>query len=452
MKNNRSLAISTIVNENLRNEATLSFMSNYIADELFEKEKFPKSRDRVFTQKNTLETMLLTSTLEDKSLKNSVAQFYIVHQRRRTIMEQQLKHQTEIQKKNEESEAPSRGRPKKFEPKLPKSKTADISLNTAGYSKARKRLPIQLTESLFESSKITDAKNNYSHWHNLKVLEADGTYLQLQDTQEIRKKYPIKNSKEGGYPQALLEAITERGTGQVVNYRLSGRSVSELALMYEILDDITRNHILLMDDLYNCYEILSKCIRKNIRFVVPAKRKRNYKVIRSYGKGDDIIEIIKPENRSKWANGNEPLLPKITLRRIDCASPDGKEYILFTSVLDKNIDKSDIQLLYLSRWDIEVSIREIKTIMDINILRSKTPEMLEKELIVALTAYNLIRQMIYASLKNLPFSPKEDFIYKFYKNNKAVLVDKKGRVYNRWSTGRKRNNATYSETDIAQTP
>ena len=102
MKNNRSLAISTIVNEKLRNEATLSFMSDYIADELFDKEKSPESRDRVFTPKNTLETMLLTSTLEDKSLKNSVAQFYIVHQRRRTIMEQELKHQTEIQKKKGE--------------------------------------------------------------------------------------------------------------------------------------------------------------------------------------------------------------------------------------------------------------------------------------------------------------------------------------------------------------
>ncbi|MCF6353347.1 MAG: transposase, partial [Cyclobacteriaceae bacterium] len=108
--------------------------------------------------------------------------------------------------------------------------------------------------------------------------------------------------------------------------------------------------------------------------------------------------------------------------RIVCKSPDGKEYNLFTSVLDKNIDKGDIQMLYLSRWDIEVSIREIKTIMDINILRSKTPEMLEKELNVSLTAYNLIRKMIYASLKDLPFPPKEDFIYKFYTYVSAITL------------------------------
>ena len=447
MKNNRSLAISTIINKKLKNESILSFMSEYIPEKIFEK-KGTKTRDRIYTQKSTLETMLLMSTLEDKSLKNSVAQYYVIHQRKRAILEQALKHQSKIQKKAEISKATLRGRPKKHEIKLPKSKTTDISLNTAGYSKARKRLPLELTASLFESSKIADAKNNYSHWHNLKVLEADGTYLQLQDTQEIRKKYPTKNSNGGGYPQALLEAITERGTGQVVDFRLSSRAVSELSLINEIIDDIDQDHILLMDDLYNCYEILSKCVTKKIHFVVPAKRKRNYNIIRSYGKGDDIIEILKPKKKSKWTNDNKSSLPKIILRKIDCVSPDGKNYILLTSVLDKNIDKSDIQMLYLSRWDIEISIREIKTIMDINILRSKTPEMLKKELNISLASYNIIRKMIYASLKDLPFSPKENFIYKFYTYNKNILVDKKGRVYNKWSTGRKRNNATYQETNV----
>lgn len=452
MKNNRSLAVSTIINEELHKESLLSFFGNFIQDNLSDKEKGSKSRDRIFTQKTTLEAMLLSSTLDDKSLKNAVTMFYFLHQRNRKTMEQGLMRQVKDQKEKDKNKPIMRGGPKNYEVKLPKSKADDISLNTAGYSKARKRLPIHLTVSLFESSKIKGAKNNYSHWHNLKVFEVDGTYLQLQDTQEIRKKYPVKNKKSGEYPQALLEAIIERGTGQIFKYKLSNRSVSELALLNELLNVIPKDHILLMDDLYNCYEILSNCIKKGIHFVVPAKRKRNCKVIRSYGKGDDIIEITKPKSRSIWATGNESLPSKIILRRIICKSPDGKEYNLFTSVLDKNIDKDDIQMLYLSRWDIEVSIREIKTIMDVNILRGKTPEMLEKELNVSLTAYNLIRKMIYASLKDLPFPPKEDFIYKFYTNNKIVYVDKKGRVYSRWSTGRKRNDGTHQKANITQAP
>jgi IS4 transposase len=110
--------------------------------------------------------------------------------------------------------------------------------------------------------------------------------------------------------------------------------------------------------------------------------------------------------------------------------------------LDKKIKREEIQLLYLTRWDIEISIREVKTIMDVNILRSKTPDMALKELTVSLATYNLIRRIIYASTKDLPFSPKEDFIYQFYTLNQDILIDKKGRVYNRWSTGRRRTETT----------
>ena len=76
--------------------------------------------------------------------------------------------------------------------------------------------------------------------------------------------------------------------------------------------------------------------------------------------------------------------------------------------------------------------------MDINVLRSKTPEMALKELSISLSTYNLVRKLIYASIKDLPFSPKEDFIRQFYTFNQSLLIDKKGRIYNRWSSGHKR--------------
>jgi hypothetical protein len=217
-----------------------------------------------------------------------------------------------------------------------------------------------------------------------------------------------------------------------------------------MIDELPEKSLLLMDDLYNCYEIISKCLRKNIEFVIPAKRKRDYIHIETIEEGDEIIKIKTPKNRSKWLEENEGP-NNLLLRRITCQSPDGKQYVLYTSLLDKKISKYEIQELYLSRWDIEISIREIKTIMDINILRSRTPEMALKELTVSLATYNLIRKIIYASIKDLPFSPEEDFIYKFYTTNKDLLIDKKGRVYNRWSTGRRGTRAPDKKGDAPKT-
>jgi len=132
----------------------------------------------------------------------------------------------------------------------------------------------------------------------------------------------------------------------------------------------------------------------------------------------------------------------ILLRRIECYSPDGNIYELLTNVLDVNIPKEELQQQYLTRYDIELSIREIKTIMDVNILRSKTPQMALKELTVSLATYNLVRKLIYASIKDLPFSPESDFIFEHYSAFKNILVDKKGRVYNKWSPGRGGNKAS----------
>jgi len=197
----------------------------------------------------------------------------------------------------------------------------------------------------------------------------------------------------------------------------------------------------LADDLYNCFEILAKCQRKEVKFIIPQKRRKNFDVIRTIGSGDEIIKIRSPKNRAKWLDKNEKA-DSVTLRRIQCYSPDGNPYELVTNMLDDHIPKEEIQQQYLTRYDIELSIREIKTIMDINILRSKTPQMALKELTVSLATYNLIRKLIYASIKDLPFSPESNLIYEHYSTFKSILVDKKGRVYNKWSPGRPGNKAS----------
>ena len=438
MKNNRSLSISTEISS-LQKTNLLTVLSNHIPSEVYTNVLTENQRNRVFSNSATMETMLLTATQEDKSLKNSVLLYYASHQKKRELLQQELDElKNEEKAKETKSTNRKRGRPRKHDKKLPKSKQEDISLNTAAYSKARKRLPVELTEQLFSHSRLQNVKNNYSHFHGLRVFEADGTYLQLQDTEEIKEKFPIKNKHEGAYPQALLTAIIERGTGQLHQYNLSPRSISELQAFRAIQSNLPKESIILFDALYSCYETLNQCFIDSLDFVVPCKTPRNYKVIENYSDTDQIIEIQAPKKRSKWVDKDNKILPSIKLRRIECYSPDGKNYVLFTSLTDKNITKDEIQILYLTRWDIEISIREVKTIMDINILRSKTPQMLEKELNVSLAAYNLIRKIIFESIKDFPFSPERDFIFELYSHHKQFLIDKKGRVYNRWSSGRRR--------------
>jgi len=396
--------------------------------------------------------MVLSSIQQDKTLKNSVGLFYVIHQQGQQAAREELAQAMEDEKLLDSQKPKTAGRPKHYAVKLPSSLETTISLNTAAYSKARNRVPLEMIQALFEASRIEGSTNTYSHWHGYRVLIGDGTYLQMQDTPSIRSEYEVKYKGKGnqGYPQALLEGVIERGTGQVLGFKIANRHLSELPLFYELMDELPSASILLLDDLYNCFEILAKSKRLGIELVVPAKRERHYQVLEVITKGDEIIQIKTPKNRSKWLEKNEPA-QKITVRRITCISPQGTPYILHTTILDKQIDKEEIQQLYLSRWDIEISIREIKTIMNVNILRSKTPEMALKELFVSLATYNLIRKMIYQSIKDMAFPPEEDFIYQSYTFNQNFLVDKKGRVYNRWSTGRRGIEKSHTKTSTTKT-
>lgn len=452
MKLNRSLAISTRIQE-CKTGDIIGMLEEEFPSSVLEKDfSASDSRSRVFTVNNTLLTMVLTAVQQDKTLKNSVDLYYVIHQQHKQKALKELKRTVRAEKQSDAQKQSKAGRPKHYAAKLPSSLEKDISLNTAAYSKARDRVPLEMASALFRASRIENADNNYSHWHGYRVLIGDGTYVQMQDTPDIRKDYEVKHKDKGseGYPQGLLEAVIERGTGHLHNFKLSNRHVSELALFYEMIDDLPAKSLLLLDDLYNCYEIIAKCKRKGIELVVPAKRVKVYEQVEILAEGDEIIRIKTPKNRSKWLDTNE-LPGDFLLRRIQCKSPDGTTYTLHTTLLDKTISKHEIQDLFLSRWDIEISIREIKTIMDINILRSKTPEMALKELTVSLATYNLIRKMIYTSIKDMPFSPEEDFIYRFYTLNQDILVDKKGRVYKRWSTGRRRTSSSNSKTSAPKT-
>ena len=78
-----------------------------------------------------------------------------------------------------------------------------------------------------------------------------------------------------------------------------------------------------------------------------------------------------------------------------------KKIIMTTSFLDhKKQSKSDLGDLYKQRWTVELYLRAIKTTMGMEMLRSKTPEMVKKEIWIHLLAYNAIRKiMLDAAIK-----------------------------------------------------
>ena len=438
MTPNQSLSKSNQLREYLRADY-LQGIHSVFPHEVIEKYDTSSTRDRVYSCENTIMTMIYSATQSDKTLQNAVNIFGRIHQNNSVRIINEAESALEIEKMEDlENTEVRRGPKKKYKLKLPKSKISEISVNTAAYSKARKRINFGLLRGIFEKSR--ENPDSAYCWYAMKTYITDGTYVQMQDTEDLQKLYSVKHTdKEASadnYPQGLVQAIIEQGSGFIQDYALSNRHSSELLLIYQLIQSIPRNSLLLADDLYNCFAIFALARKYGFDLIVPGKRVKNYTVTDVISQGDEIVEV-KQKEHPKWLTKSEILPNKLLLRRISFLSPDGvNTMVIYTTLLDKNIPSCEIVLKYFTRWDIEITIREVKTIMDVNVLRGKTDDIVRKELISAFIAYNLIRKLILQSTKETAFSPETDIIQEFFESNKDILIDRKGRVYTKWSPGR----------------
>ena len=69
--------------------------------------------------------------------------------------------------------------------------------------------------------------------------------------------------------------------------------------------------------------------------------------------------------------------------------------VYFTTLLEvATYPKQKLYSLYKRRWEIELHLNSIKTIMGMDRVSCKTPEMVRKEISIHLLAYNMIRKLI----------------------------------------------------------
>jgi len=385
--------------------------------------------------------MIFTGVQEDKSLQNTVNIFNEKYETECKILEQR-EFELLLQSKEEDSKKKrTSGRPRKYQSKISRSKSRSLSDSTVAYTKARKRLPKELLRLIFEQTNHP-CDIQEKRWHGYRTYITDGTCLQLQDTPQIREIYPPVE-KNGMYPQALLQVFICQGSGQIHDSALGSRKMSELELVLPMLKNMQAEDLLLADDLYNTYYHFCQILHQKAHIIVPGKRGRNYTVEKVLSNGDEIVKINKPKQRPEYVSKEEwsNLPGQMLLRRISYQyqTKDGLETaILYTTILNEKIEKTEIILKYTTRWDIEICIRETKTLMDINVLRAKSPDVMEKELTASLIAYNFVRYLIAKSVENTDFSPQRNIFYECTPTNRTILLDKKGRVFNRWSSGRNR--------------
>src|SRR4029453_18608409 len=131
-----------------------------------------------------------------------------------------------------------------------------------------------------------------------------------------------------------------------------------------------------------------------------AHRRADFRKGTRLGKDDHLVVWRKPTSiRSLDRQTYNALPDSITVRevrfRVKQAGFRTRSVVVVTTLLDpEQASKEELASLYRARWNNELDLRSIKVVLQMDLLRCKTPEMVRKEIWAHVLAYNLIRTVM----------------------------------------------------------
>lgn len=293
---------------------------------------------------------------------------------------------------------------------------------TSSYCDARNRLPLGVVAQLVHQTahQIDHRAPEDWLWKGRRVAMVDGTSVSMPDTEENQKAYPQSRSQAAGlgFPLARVVAIISLCTGVVRDLAMGphrGKETGETALFRKLWGGLREDEIVLGDRVFASFFGMAGLSKRGVDglFRMHQGRKVDFRRGCRLGVEDHLVTWTKPARPDWMKQATYDRLPAtLVVRelRIKVEQPGFRvnELVLVTTMLDEiAYPKEELAHLFLQRWQIELDLRSIKDVLQMDILRCKTPEMVRKEVWMHMLAYNLIRGMIATAAEAHDRVPRE---------------------------------------------
>ncbi|MDM8006846.1 MAG: IS4 family transposase, partial [Phycisphaerae bacterium] len=286
------------------------------------------------------------------------------------------------------------------------------SAETGAYCTARGNLPEEAIHQLVrDTGKETEAQADESWlWLGRRVRVVDGSTITMPDTPANQGAYPQQeNQKPGcGFPMARILVIFSLAVGTVLDAaigRYQGKQTGENSLFRALHEVLSEGDVALADRYFSGWFDIALPLARGIDVVVRKHQARetDFRTGRRLGQDDHLVCWSKP-GQPKWMSAEQyaALPEELTLRevRIHVAQKGFRTrwLVVVTTLVDaKQYPPEAIALLYRWRWQAELHLRSLKTVLQMDHLRCKTPERVRNEFYTHLLGYNLLRGVMAAA-------------------------------------------------------
>jgi len=276
-----------------------------------------------------------------------------------------------------------------------------ISPVDAAYCRARGRLPLsEFPKALAATAQAAGQRVGSLAWlggRPLKVL--DGSTLTLPDTPANRAAYPPVQCPALGFPMLRIVVLFSLFSGAILTLAQGNLLTSELALLTGLLSQLTPRDIVVGDRGFGNFVVVALPHNLQVDFIGRTNRRVDGRQrTRRLGKNDWLMVWRKGAQPSPWLTPAQwaALPQELTVRAVRGSLYQtgfrSRQVTVITTLLDPELyPAQEILQAYLRRWRLEMCLDDLKTTLQLEMLRSHSPAMAQKEVYVRLIGHNLIR-------------------------------------------------------------
>ena len=297
-----------------------------------------------------------------------------------------------------------------------------IALSTGGYCQARQNLPKMLMDRSVEEI-IQRLRNHLGGRMPLlkrPVYVLDGSSVQLNYGAELKQAYPPARNprRPSHWPILRIVVLHDAETGlahQPCWGPMYGpEAVSEQALAQRALDPLPAGAVLIADRNFGIFAIAHAAHQRGHGVVIRLTSQRAKRLVDGPIQQQGVYQIEWKASSREQAKHGKLASDVVQGRLIAWRVGRGKSkqwLYLFTTL---TIPPEEVVALYGKRWHIETDLRSLKQTMRLNRLLVQSVDMMEKELLAAVLAYNLVRAIMCVAARQAGISTRQlSFTYAY---------------------------------------
>jgi len=290
-----------------------------------------------------------------------------------------------------------------------------VSAATGSYCQARQKLPTLVARDVMERivEQLRWEMQEGRPGLQRPVFVIDGSALRLAHAPELVQAYPPGGNQHGDNHWPVMKIVVYHDVFSGLALRPSwgpmygDRAVSEQALAQQGLERLPAEAVVLGDGNFGIFAFAYAVQQGKRPMVLRLTQSRAQKIL-----GAELREGLDCRlvwRASRWDREAHPDLPQqasVEGRLIVCRHPSRPKQHLYLFT-DLDLPWLEILEIYKLRWNVETDLRSLKRTVALHQLSSKSVDMVEKELLLAVAAYNLVRGVMCLAARRSKLTPRQ---------------------------------------------